>query len=135
VGITFINKENPENRTQMTNWMMISKKVKKFNKILFQALTHFLPLFLPLLVPSTHAVSNIYISELIYTPAEKNMTTVGLITIRWPSTNTNDAMPVVQDSEDLMVDEFNINFKYSRVTFIGDGVRQYLAAAREEQGV
>jgi len=34
VGITFINKENPENRTQMTNWMMISKKVKKFNKIL-----------------------------------------------------------------------------------------------------
>ena len=61
VGVTFHTQEKPENRTQMTNWMMISKKVKKFNKILFQALTHFLPLFLPLLVPSTHAVSNIYI--------------------------------------------------------------------------
>ena len=33
-GITFVNIENPEKDIQMTNWMMISKKVKKFNKIL-----------------------------------------------------------------------------------------------------
>ena len=77
-GITFVNIENPEKDIQMTNWMMISKKVKKFNKILVSSSRIIPYLFSYLCWYRAHMLLATNISQLIYTPAEKNMTTEGL---------------------------------------------------------
>ena len=78
VGITFVHIENPEKDIQMTNWMMISKKVKKFNKILVSSSRIIPYLFSYLCWYRAHMLLATNISQLIYTPAEKNMTTEGL---------------------------------------------------------
>ena len=72
VGINFVSIENPEKDTQMTNWMMISLKVKKFNNFLpcEQIFISYL-FFCFLLVQSSHTARNIFSSHTNSSPQNR----------------------------------------------------------------